>query len=232
MTTIAERAGLSVDPAVRRYHDIRDLLPDVDNPSPLVRLNHVPPAATPEAYLKLEWFNPFGSVKDRTAAYLLAGLEERGLLAGKEVVEASSGNTAIALGDEAGYEVMARIVGDENLHHLFYRDLCAAALELDPSGMVLAIADEVEHFAMPGTGIPDFDRHAKAIAKAGIYDLAVHHDQILQPVVVRHWKVGELTGLTPEAEAARDRLLDRIERTGRVARRMAERRADSVGAPA
>jgi acyl-[acyl-carrier-protein] desaturase len=139
-------------------------------------------------------------------------------------------NTALALGDPAGYEVMARVVGDENLHHLFYRDLSSAALELDPSGMVEAIADEVEHFVMPGTGIPDFDRHAKAIAKAGIYDLAIHHDQILHPIVVRHWKVGELTGLTPSAEAARDRLLDRIERTGKVAHRLRERRSDSVGA--
>ncbi len=97
MTIIARRAGLTTDPSVRRYNDIRDLLPDVDNPSPLVRLNHVPPAERLETYLKLEWLNPFGSVKDRAAAYLFAGLVERGELAGKEVVEASSGNTAIAL---------------------------------------------------------------------------------------------------------------------------------------
>lgn len=73
------------------------MLPDVDNPSPLVRLNHVEPADLMELYLKLEWLNPFGSLKDRTAAYLLAGLEKRGELTGREVVEASSGNTAIAL---------------------------------------------------------------------------------------------------------------------------------------
>jgi len=48
-------------------------------------------------YLKLEWFNPFGSVKDRAVLYLLRGLEERGELAGKELVEPTSDNTDMAL---------------------------------------------------------------------------------------------------------------------------------------
>jgi cysteine synthase len=45
----------------------------------------------------LEWFNPFGSIKDRTAYYLLKGMQERGELDGKDLVEPSSGNTGIAL---------------------------------------------------------------------------------------------------------------------------------------
>lgn len=97
MTTIIRHTGLSADPSVRRFEDVRGLLPNVDNPSPLVRLNNVEPASRLDTYLKLEWLNPFGSLKDRAAAFLLAGLEERGLLAGREIVEASSGNTAIAL---------------------------------------------------------------------------------------------------------------------------------------
>ncbi len=97
MTTITNRPKLGTDTAARRFDDIRDMLPDVDNPSPLVRLNHVLADRGLETYLKLEWMNPFGSVKDRTAAYLLAGLDRRDLLDGREIVEASSGNTAIAL---------------------------------------------------------------------------------------------------------------------------------------
>ena len=95
MTSTIENR-LSTDLTVRRFGDVRDLLPDVDNPSPLVRLNHTL-ALDREVYLKLEWLNPFGSIKDRTAAFLLAGLARRGLLEDKELVEASSGNTAIAL---------------------------------------------------------------------------------------------------------------------------------------
>jgi cysteine synthase A/cysteine synthase B len=86
---------LTTDRRSRRYESIRDLLPDVDQPTPLVRVNRVAPAIS--LYLKLEWLNPFGSIKDRTAAYLLDGLRSRDELDGRELVEASSGNTAIAL---------------------------------------------------------------------------------------------------------------------------------------
>jgi acyl-[acyl-carrier-protein] desaturase len=71
-----------------------------------------------------------------------------------------------------------------------------------------------------------------AIAKAGIYDFEIHHEQILVAVVLRHWKVESITGLTPEASAARERLLHRIERIGRAARRFSSRRAEKVGADA
>lgn len=94
MTT--QLTSLTTDPAVGRYDDIRALLPDVDNPTPLVRLNRLAPPGI-ESYLKLEWMNPFGSIKDRTAAYLLAGMIERGDLDAKELVEATSGNTGIGL---------------------------------------------------------------------------------------------------------------------------------------
>jgi cysteine synthase len=86
----------ATDRSLRRYDDVRELLPGPDNPTPLVRLRRVPPPGM-DLYLKLEWMNPFGSIKDRAAARLLAGLAERGELEGKEVVEASSGNTGIAL---------------------------------------------------------------------------------------------------------------------------------------
>ncbi len=139
-------------------------------------------------------------------------------------------NTGKLIGDQAGYDLMSRVASDENLHHLFYRDAASAALELDPSGMVLAIERQVVGFAMPGTGIPDFTTHAAAIARKGIYDLTVHHDQILVPVVLRQWRLAELTGLTDEAEQARDRTLTKIERTGRLGRRLSERRGESVSA--
>ena len=73
-------------------------------------------------------------------------------------------NTGKILDDPVGYEVMARVATDENFHHLFYRDLASAAIELDPSAMMIAIDHEVRTFAMPGTGIPDFDKHAQRIA--------------------------------------------------------------------
>ncbi|OGG02362.1 MAG: hypothetical protein A3F83_10575 [Candidatus Glassbacteria bacterium RIFCSPLOWO2_12_FULL_58_11] len=74
-----------------------DLIGSVDNPTPLVRIEKLMPANSFDLYLKLEWFNPFGSIKDRTALFLLKGMEQRGELEGKELVEPTSGNTGIAL---------------------------------------------------------------------------------------------------------------------------------------
>jgi len=96
-------AGLGASAARRRYADVRELIASPANPTPLVRLNRVvPPGA--EAFLKLEWMNPFGSIKDRTARYLLEGMRGRGELDGRELVEATSGNTGIALAALAALE--------------------------------------------------------------------------------------------------------------------------------
>jgi len=140
--------------------------------------------------------------------------------------------TGKLLDDRVGYEVMARVAADENLHHIFYRDLVSAALEIDPSPVVEAIERQVTDFEMPGTGIVDFEDHALAIARAGIYDLASHHQLILVPVVLRHWGVEQLEGLSPAAEDARTRLVRRIERIGKAGRRMAERWAAQSVVPA
>jgi acyl-[acyl-carrier-protein] desaturase len=141
-------------------------------------------------------------------------------------------NTGKLLEDKIGYDVMGRVANDENLHFLFYRDLASAAIELDASTMMLAIERQVREFEMPGTGIVDFEDHAMAIAKAGIYDLRLHHEQILVPVVLRHWQIESLVGLTPEAEQARAAVLKRIDRIGRAGRRFAERSAEKAGASA
>ena len=58
---------------------------------------------------------------------------------------------------------------------------------------------------MPGAGMANFTRKAAQIAKAGIYDLRVHHDEVILPLL-KHWGVFELTNLDPSAEARRDEL--------------------------
>lgn len=126
--------------------------------------------------------------------------------------------------DRVGYDIMRRVAIDENHHFLFYRDMASAFLAADPDRVVQALERQVIGFAMPGEGIPGFSAHARAIAAAGIYDLAVHHEQILEPIVVRHWGLAHLEGLSPEADASRERIMAHIEKSGRVARRLSERR--------
>ncbi len=133
-------------------------------------------------------------------------------------------NTGKLIEDPVGYEVLKRVAADENHHYLFYRDLVTAALEVDPSGMVAAIERQVKDFEMPGTGIVDFVAHAKAIAAAGIYDFQIHHDKILQDVVVRHWGLEGIEGLDEVGKVAQTGALRHIERVGIAARRLSRRR--------
>ncbi|MFO7304172.1 MAG: cysteine synthase A [Gammaproteobacteria bacterium] len=65
--------------------------------TPIVRINRLAPAHT-TMYVKCEFFNPLSSVKDRLAIAIIEDAERRGLLKpGQTVVEATSGNTGIAL---------------------------------------------------------------------------------------------------------------------------------------
>ena len=86
------------DHALRVYDSMLGLLCDVDNPTPLVRLNRVTPFQHTAVYAKLEWYNPFGAVKDRVAANLVADAEARHTVGPhQKLVEPTSGNTGIAL---------------------------------------------------------------------------------------------------------------------------------------
>jgi acyl-[acyl-carrier-protein] desaturase len=134
-------------------------------------------------------------------------------------------NTGRYSDDPVADRIMVRISTDENLHMVFYRDMVAAALALEPSDTVRAIADEVIGFQMPGIGIPGFRRKAAEMAKAGIYDLRAHRDEVLLPLLT-YWKVFELTNLDAAAEDARIRLSAHLEQLDRSARRSAERRAE------
>ena len=83
----------SINHKLRVYSSIEELIATPDNPTPLVRLKRTNPGQGAEIYLKLERYNPFGSVKDRIALEMLQGL----VIEGKTLIEPSSGNTGIAL---------------------------------------------------------------------------------------------------------------------------------------
>lgn len=77
------------------YDSIVDLIPGPDNPTPIVRIGErFNPHAGFELLIKLEGMNPFGSIKDRTAWFMLKGLNLDG---DQSLVEPSAGNTGIAL---------------------------------------------------------------------------------------------------------------------------------------
>ncbi|MCZ4119121.1 acyl-ACP desaturase [Streptomyces sp. H39-S7] len=114
-------------------------------------------------------------------------------------------NTGHQSGDPVCDRMLARIATDENLHMVFYRNLLAAALQLAPDLTMQAIRDVVVQFRMPGHGMPGFERAAARMAIGGIYNLRIHHDDVLQPVL-RHLKVLEVSGLNPEGLQAQEEL--------------------------
>ena len=84
--------------ALRVYESILGLKSDAENPTPLVRLNRVSPFRQTTVYAKLEWYNPFGAVKDRVAANLIEDGETRQTVGpNQKLVEPTSGNTGMAL---------------------------------------------------------------------------------------------------------------------------------------
>jgi len=84
--------------SLRVYDSILGLLSGPENPTPLVRLNRVTPFEHTQVYGKLEWYNPFGAVKDRVAANLISDGEKRQTVHAKQkLVEPTSGNTGMAL---------------------------------------------------------------------------------------------------------------------------------------
>ena len=114
-------------------------------------------------------------------------------------------NTGRATGCPLADQLLSRIATDENLHMVFYRNLVASAFELAPDATMEAIRDEIVGFQMPGANMPNYTRAAVAIAKAGIYDLRLHYDDVVMPIL-RFWKVFERTDLGPRGEQAREEL--------------------------
>src|ERR1041385_5703904 len=120
--------------ATRVYENIFEMLPDENNPTPIVRLNRLNRAADFPLYAKLEWLNPFGSVKDRAAWALLRALEEQGELGtGRGSVEPTSGNTGISLAAMArarGYHMRAVVPNKVPLEKKILLKIAGAELDV------------------------------------------------------------------------------------------------------
>ena len=88
------------------YNNIYELIGN----TPVIKLDKLTGKNDAEVYLKLEWFNPGGSVKDRIAISMIEAAEKEGLLQqGDTIIEPTSGNTGIGLAMVAaskGYKII------------------------------------------------------------------------------------------------------------------------------
>ena len=114
-------------------------------------------------------------------------------------------NTGRVCNDPVADRLLQRVAADENLHMIFYRNMCGAALDLVPDQALEAVADVIENFRMPGQGMPDFRRNGVLMAKHGIYDPRQHLDEVVTPVL-RNWRIFERDDFGPEGEQRREQL--------------------------
>ena len=128
---------------------IYDNITELIGQTPIVKLQHVP-AESADVYVKLEAFNPGGSVKDRIALAMIRAAEADGRLKpGGTIVEPTSGNTGIGLafvGSALGYKVVIVMPESFSLERRKLIQAYGAQLVLTPAsgGMKAAIAKAKE----------------------------------------------------------------------------------------
>src|SRR5688572_139018 len=170
-----------MDHLKRVYNDIFELLPNEENPSPIVRINRLNPVAGFELFAKLEWMNPFGSVKDRAAWAMLRDMEDRGEVNEKRgFVEPTSGNTGISLAAMArarGYHMRAVVPNKVPLEKKLLLKIAGAELDV--------VSDEL----CPAPGLGDGSINlAKTHAKASQHRYAMPNQYENEKNVEAHFQ--------------------------------------------
>jgi len=165
----------------RVYQNVFEMLPSEQNPSPMVRINRLNPAADFPLFAKLEWMNPFGSVKDRAAWEMLCQMEERGEVGGQRgIVEPTSGNTGISLAAMArarGYHMRAVVPNKVPLEKKLLLKIAGADLDV--------ISDEL----CPAPGLGDGSINlAKTHAKASAHKYAMPNQYENERNVEAHFR--------------------------------------------
>ena len=151
------------------YENILDTIGN----TPVVRLHRIPPKNV-TIYVKIESFNPMASVKDRLAFAIVTDAEKRGLLQpGQTVVEATSGNTGLALAmvcAARGYGFVATMADSFSLERRKIMRMLGAKVILTPA-------------AERGTGMV---RKAEELAEKHGWFLARQFENLANPEFHRH----------------------------------------------
>lgn len=147
---------------------VLDSVIDAIGNTPIVRLNNITEDLDAEVDVKMESFNPTGSVKDRVAVAMIEDAEEKGLLKeGSVIIEPTSGNTGIGLGFAAaakGYRLILTMPETMSVERRKLLGIFGAELVLTPGsegmGGAIAKANELEKEIPDGIVLHQFDNEA------------------------------------------------------------------------
>jgi len=146
------------------YNDMHELIGN----TPIVKLNHMGIEENINVYGKLEYWNPSGSVKDRTGVYMVKDAKDRGILKeGGTIIEATAGNTGLGIAFAAmnqGYKVIC-VVPDKfsEEKQALMKALGATIVNTERAGGMLGAAKKAEELKtkIPGAiSLKQFDNQS------------------------------------------------------------------------
>jgi len=147
---------------------VLESITDAIGNTPIVRLNNLTEGLEAEVDVKIESFNPTGSVKDRVAVAMIEDAEEKGLLKpGATIIEPTSGNTGIGLAFAAaakGYKLILTMPDTMSIERRKFLSVLGAELVLTPGadgmGGAIAKANELNEETHDSIILGQFDNPA------------------------------------------------------------------------
>jgi acyl-[acyl-carrier-protein] desaturase len=171
-------------------------------------------------------FNP-GARKDPYRGFLYTSFQERAT----KVSHGNVGKLAKEHGATDLQRICAKIAGDEGRHEKAYQAFSAEILKRDPDGLLMEFGDLMRgQIVMPAELMTDgkdakLDENFSEVAqRLGVYT-AIDYADIIQHLV-DHWKIGELTGLSSEAEKEQEYICRLPDRYRKLAERSMNKKKD------
>lgn len=173
-------------------------------------------------------FNP-GARKDPYRGFLYTSFQERAT----KVSHGNVGKVAKDYGAKDLQRICAKIAGDEGRHEKAYQSFCTEILKRDPDGLLMEFGDMMRgQIVMPAELMTDgkdaqlYENFSAVAQRLGVYT-AIDYAEIIQHLV-DHWKLGELTGLSPEAEKEQEYICRLPTRYKKLAERSMNKKKDDV----
>ena len=184
---------------------VLESITDAIGNTPIVRLNNLTEGLEAEVDVKIESFNPTGSVKDRVAVAMIEDAEEKGLLKpSATIIEPTSGNTGIGLAFAAaakGYKLILTMPETMSVERRKFLSILGAELVLTPGadgmGGAIAKANELNEETPDSIILGQFDNPAnvKIHAETTAQEILRDTDGKVDYVVAGVGTGGTITGI-------------------------------------
>jgi len=173
-------------------------------------------------------FNP-GARKDPYRGFLYTSFQERAT----KISHGNVGKVAKEYGAKDLQRICAKIAGDEGRHEKAYQSFCTEILKRDADGLLMEFGDMMRgQIVMPAELMTDgkdaqlYENFSAVAQRLGVYT-AIDYADIIQHLV-DHWKIGELTGLSSEAEKEQEYICRLPQRYRKLAERSMNKKKDEV----